>query len=64
LLLSDQIKLGFLAVVASLGPITSKTKHQHPMMTVWTLGGKIIRTVLCCVVYDNLCTVICAHVNR
>jgi len=23
------------------------------VMTVWWLGGKIIRTVLCCVVYDG-----------
>jgi len=33
------------------------------MVVVWTIRGKIIRTVLCCIVYDS-CTVytmICAH---
>jgi len=29
------------------------TNSIRAMMIVWRLGGKIIRTVLCCVVYDS-----------
>jgi len=31
------------------------------MMIVWRIRGKIVRTVLCCIVYDSYCTQWYAH---
>lgn len=33
--------------------------NNWAVMIVWTMRGKIIRTVLCCIVYPSLCPIIC-----
>ena len=49
------------AFVLDLWRLPPLPSNRHHPMIVWKLGGKIIRTVLCCV--RQLCTMIRVHVN-
>jgi len=55
-------------VFGQSGPVSISAPVPSPpsdiiwaMMTVWMIRGKIIRTVLCCVVYDS-CAQWCVHI--